>query len=133
MIPAGHVVAVEQWKLPVEQLVASVEPVRGKLMAERTSADLMLTGSNFRIGFSLSDGEMTLLEYNGRNLVKEGLQANFWRGLTDNDVANGTPERCGIWHHAGKNARLKDLKLEEAPDKQWGKCDSVLSYGRARC
>lgn len=119
MIPAGHVVAVEQWKLPVEQLVASVEPVRGKLMAERTSADLMLTGSNFRISFSLSDGEMTLLEYNGRNLVKEGLQANFWRGLTDNDVANGTPERCGIWHHAGKNARLKDLKLEEAPDKQW--------------
>lgn len=33
-------------------------------------------------------------------------------------MANGTPERCRIWQDAGKNTRLKDLKLTEATDKR---------------
>ena len=31
---------------------------------------------------------------------------------------NGTPERCRIWKEAGKDAKLKDLKLNERSDKR---------------
>ena len=118
MIPAGHIAAMEQWQLPVEQIAQNIEPIDGSLRSERTPESISLSGTNFRISFSTADGEMTALEYNGKNLIKEGLQANFWRGLTDNDVANGTPERCRIWKEAGKDAKLKDLKLNERSDKR---------------
>lgn len=118
MVPAGHVMAVEQWKLPVEPTMVTVEPVTGTLVMERTSEGLTVSGTDFRICFSAVNGEITMWEYNGRNLIKEGLQANFWRGLTDNDVANGTPERCGTWHHAGENVRLKDLMWKETSGGQ---------------
>lgn len=118
MIPAGHIAAMEQWQLPVEQIAQNIEPIDGSLRSERTPESISLSGTNFRISFSTADGEMTALEHNGKNLIKEGLQANFWRGLTDNDVANGTPERCRIWKEAGKDAKLKDLKLNERSDKR---------------
>ncbi|MDA6254775.1 hypothetical protein OSK51_29065, partial [Escherichia coli] len=61
---------------------------------------------------------MTELLYNGKNLIKEGLQPNFWRALTDNDVANNHLERCGIWKFAGKNAKLQSIDLKEDSNKQ---------------
>ena len=119
LVPAGHVAAMEQWQLPVERIVPAVAPVEGELQSQRTADAITLTGTdNFRISFSTKSGEMTALEYNGKNLVKEGLQANFWRGLTDNDVANGTAERCRTWQDAGKNAVLKDIQLQESADKK---------------
>ena len=40
------------------------------------------------------DKKIKATGYNGKNLIKEGLQPNFWRALTDNDVANNHLERC---------------------------------------
>ena len=118
LIPAGHIAAMEQWQLPVKQIKPATETITGTLQSERTPEALTLNGTNFRISFSTQSGEMTALEYNGKNLIKEGLQANFWRGLTDNDVANGTEARCQTWKHAGENATLKDIRMEESADKQ---------------
>ena len=119
LIPAGHIAAMEQWQLPAEQIIPATEKIDGTLQSQRTPEALTLTGENgFRISFSTRDGEMKALEYEGKNLVKEGLQANFWRGLTDNDVANGTEGRCQTWKHAGENAVLKDIRLEESTDKK---------------
>lgn len=46
-------------------------------------------------------------------MILEGLRANFWRALTDNDVACGTHGRCAIWKDAGDNVVLKDLGIED--------------------
>ena len=119
LVPAGHVVAMEQWELPAEHIIPPMESINGTLQCERTPEALTLTGNtDFRIRFDTRNGEMTVLEYKGKNLIKEGLQANFWRGLTDNDVANGTEERCQTWKHAGENAALQDIRIEESTDKK---------------
>lgn len=91
---------------------------RQTINTERTPDAITLTGENFRIAFSTADGEMTELLYNGKNLIKEGLQPNFWRALTDNDVANNHLERCGIWKFAGKNAKLQSIDLKEDSNKK---------------
>lgn len=46
-----------------------------------------------------------------------GLQPNFWRGITDNDVTNGTQERCGTWREAGSKMALKSIKDLTANDQ----------------
>lgn len=116
---AGHVAAMEQWQLPSERIIPETEPTVGTLQSTHTPDTLILTGGKgFRICFSTKSGEMTAWKYNGKNRLKEGLQPNFWRGLTDNDVANGTESRCQTWKEAGKNASLKDFRLEESTDKK---------------
>lgn len=59
MIPAGHIAAMEQWQLPVEQIAQNIEPIDGSLRSERTPESISLSGTNFRISFSTADGEMT--------------------------------------------------------------------------
>ena len=98
LIPAGHIAAMEQWQLPIKQIKPATETITGTLQSERTPESLTLNGTNFRISFSTQSGEMTALEYNGKNLIKEGLQAT--------------------WKHAGENATLKDIRMEESADKQ---------------
>ena len=75
----------EQWQLNPEgeRLLNATwtarELVDKTINTERTPDAITLTGENFRIAFSTADGEMTELLYNGKNLIKEGLQPNFWR------------------------------------------------------
>ena len=113
MIPANHLAAYEQWRLPYEEGTTVVKPSLGELVSQQNNDGVIVSGKDFKVVFSSVNGEITMLEYNGKNIIKEGLQANFWRGLTDNDVANGTPERCRTWKDAGNNARLDDLSLLE--------------------
>ena len=114
MVPAGHVAAMEQWRLPVERALPEPERLQGVLKVERGDGEVALVGDGgFRMVFGTDDGEMKELVYGGENMILEGLRANFWRALTDNDVACGTPGRCAIWKDAGSNVVLKDLGIEE--------------------
>jgi len=114
LIPKGHEAAIEQWMLPAAQISKAVQPTKGgKLTIDRDNNVLTLKGTNFQIAFSSQNGEMTELSYNGKNLIKEGLQPNFWRPLTDNDIPNGHLYRCATWKTAGRDAKLKNLEVTE--------------------
>ena len=118
-VAAGHEVAIEQMQLPVK-LVKKQEAVTGQIEKTETADDITIKGksSNYSITFSKKSGEMTSLQYDGKEMLIAGLQPNFWRGITDNDVANGTQERCGTWREAGKNMVLKSIKAESADGNQ---------------
>ena len=83
------------------------------LTVERSDSAVLLKGNNFQVRFSTRNGEMTSLAYNGKEMVKQGLQPNFWRPLTDNDIPTGHLDRCATWKTAGRDARLTDLKVTE--------------------
>lgn len=113
LVPKGHEAAIEQWLLPSNGSAKPVQPVTGTLTANRSTDALTLKGNNFQIAFSAQNGEMTELNYNGKNLIKEGLQPNFWRALTDNDIPNGHLVRCATWKNAGRDAKLQNIDLKE--------------------
>ena len=118
-VAAGHEVAIEQMQLPVK-LVKKQEAVTGQIEKTETADAITIKGksSNYSITFSNKSGEMTSLQYDGKEMLIAGLQPNFWRGITDNDVANGTQERCATWREAGKNMVLKSIKAESADGNQ---------------
>lgn len=124
LIPKGHVVAFEQWALPTQQdkhpSTLSNKQNHSDLLikTEQSPEAIILTGKQFRIVFSTINGDMTELSFKGKNRIKEGLRANFWRPLTDNDVANGQLGRCGIWKFAGRNAHLSDIVWTEEDNRQ---------------
>ena len=113
MVPKGHEVATAQWLLPSTAATQQVKPASGRLTVAQDGGSISLKGTGFGISFSKATGEITALEYNGKNMVKEGLQPNFWRPLVDNDVPNGHIERCATWKTAGKDAKLKSIDVKE--------------------
>lgn len=112
-VPAGHEVAIEQMQLPV-RLEKAQEQVSGQIEKTETEDAIIIQGKtrDFSISFSKKTGEMTSLKYDGKEMLLAGLQPNFWRGITDNDVANGTQERCATWREAGKKMVLKSIKTQ---------------------
>ena len=112
-VPAGHEVAIEQMQLPV-RLEKAQEQVSGQIEKTETEDAVTIQGKtkDFCISFSKKTGEMTSLKYGGKEMLLAGLQPNFWRGITDNDVANGTQVRCATWREAGKKMVLKGIKTQ---------------------
>ncbi len=113
LVPKGYEVATQQWLLPVSHIDKQLLPVTGSLSTTRTADAVTLTGDDFQVAFSTLSGEMTELTYQGKNLIKEGLQPNFWRPLIDNDIPNGHLARCATWKNAGRDAQLVALDVAE--------------------
>lgn len=116
-VPAGHEVAIEQMQLPVELKQASTV-ASGTVQMQQDGQQITISSPSARIQFSKTSGEMTSLQYDGKEMLLKGLQPNFWRGLTDNDVANGTDERCRTWKNAGSQMQLQQITAQLAKDKK---------------
>ncbi|MEG2514348.1 MAG: DUF4981 domain-containing protein, partial [Bacteroidaceae bacterium] len=107
----GHIAAFEQWQLPVAKVEEQPKQAVGEVKVKQTTDAIRFDGKQFTATFSTSNGEMTSLIYNNKSMILSGLQPNFWRALTDNDVANGTSERCGTWNNIAKKMNLIDIKV----------------------
>lgn len=124
LVPAGHSVAMEQWLLNPEgkRLLNATwttrELVGLTLQSEETDTAFAWSGKDFHLTFSKKNGQLTELSYHGKDLIKEGFQPNFWRALTDNDVANNHLQRCGTWKQAGPDARLTRLEGQLSDDRR---------------
>jgi beta-galactosidase len=116
LVPAGHVVAMEQWALPVVGEAEPAPPVTQKIALRRENDRIELTGKGFGVIFDSRTGAMTSLTYNGREMLLEGLEPNFWRPPNENDVAGGIFPRCETWQHAGERKTLTSFEVEPAPD-----------------
>ncbi len=111
LVPADHVCAMEQWALPVVGEVIATPKTAAKVSLRRQKGQVTLSGEDFRVVFSERSGAMTSLVYGDREMLLAGPEPNFWRALTDNDIANGTPERCATWQHAGERKVLTSLDV----------------------
>ena len=65
--------------------------------------------------FSSVRGELTSMVVEGKELIKSGLVPNFWRGMTDNDIANKAHLRCKEWHKP--EFKMSDFKIAAERDK----------------
>lgn len=107
----SNVAAMEQWQLPGIPKPNLKETATGTLALDRNNGITTVKGNNFQVMFSENSGEMTSLLFNGKEMIKAAPQPNFWRPLTDNDVANRTLTRCGTWKNAGKNKKLNSFTV----------------------
>lgn len=115
MVPAAHVVATEQWRLPLE-VAGAILPGQAPESGGASSTGALAgeqnnIGNQVEIRFSPKTGEMVSYKIAGKELLLEGLRANFWRPVTENDLANGTLERCGIWKTAADSLELLGITV----------------------
>jgi beta-galactosidase len=113
LVDAGHVVAVDQFKLPILSLKNNEEGNLPKLTILQKDENLSVSGNEFEVSFDIGSGSLTAYSYKGKNLIKGGPEINFWRAPTDNDFGNGMQVRCKIWKDAGKNKKLVFFNVDQ--------------------
>lgn len=91
---AGHVVATEQFKLPIDTGQKSFEPdtdTIGPFVNVTENSDrITVTGTDFSITFDKARAEIASIKKNDKELLVQGPHINHWRHPGDNDL-NGGP------------------------------------------
>ena len=128
LVDQNHLAAYEQWLLPTEEGTNQVVPLKNKLKLKSKRKVTTFTSDDFTLAFDETTGEITQYDYQSKSLLKEGFRPNFWRGLTDNDVANGTLDRCGLWRTIGKNMKLKSFSATLQEDNKLGVVQVVFEH-----
>jgi len=114
----GHEIAFDQFKL-YENLVDSLLEYDSKvigldnqqLKVDNSSDLLKIEGQEFSIGLSKHTGDLSSYCYQGRELIKQALQPNFWRAITDNDRGNKLDQRCEVWKDVVDNRELLNFEI----------------------
>lgn len=125
LVPAGHLAASEQWLLPLGDAPKAVaggektagaagEPgvAGGRVSVNETAEAYTLETASATVVFSKASGEISSYRIGGKEYLEKGLRPNFWRPLTDNDVANRMPERCATWKEAAGHRVLNHFSVE---------------------
>jgi beta-galactosidase len=96
--PAGHEVAWEQFKLPVEAAAVVADPAKmPSLKLIEQDEIIRVDGKNFSVTVDRASGFINSMRYNDVELMAEPLVPHLWRAPVDNDRGNNMPRRCGIW------------------------------------
>jgi beta-galactosidase len=98
MVPRGHIVATEQYQLPVS-LAECQQPVTkvGTLNVQTLPDQYVVSGDGWQAAFDRKKENLSGYNFQGESLIKDGLEVNFWRAPIDNDFGNNMPSlnsRC---------------------------------------
>ena len=110
LIPVGHLLAYEQFQLTDFRPMAFEKNGAGISVVK--SDDLIkVSGNGFLIAFDEKKGTLTTLDYGQGNVLKNGIQPNFWRAPTDNDFGYNMPKMLKPWKDATENQTLESFKI----------------------
>lgn len=114
----GHEVA---WGQGIFERKGEEKEHKGQMTIVHGWKNLGVKGDNFEVIFSRLFGGLVSYVYGGRELLKTMPKPNFWRAMTENDMANQLPFRAGQWkaasmyvshkYHHGR--RGTDYEVEE--------------------
>ena len=114
LIPAGHIVAIEQFKLPLSTPKQSYtdEADTPALQVEQTGNSIRVTSSLLDFVFDKESGMVNSYKVDGIEYFDKGfgVQPNFWRAPNDNDYGNGNTHRLHIWKQSSNNFNVTDVK-----------------------
>lgn len=125
-LPAGHIIACDQFRLPTRYWVATLGAGDSRLNIETTPAEVKVSNRAVKFVFNKQKGMVTSFQLDGLEYIADGFgpQPNFWRAPNDNDYGNGEPKRCQVWKEASKSFRVTDVKTS----KDASSVDVVVTY-----
>ena len=113
LIPIGHEIACDQFRLPIESPKKAFKTSGPKLTVSTNGDNLSASSSKVNFIFNKKTGIVTSYKVDGTEYFSEGfgIQPNFWRAPTDNDYGNGMPKRLQVWKESSKNFNVTDATV----------------------
>ncbi len=121
-IPAGHIIAYEQFLIGNNNYFSAISKDSSTVVpkVERINNKIKVTAGNVIAEFDINKNyrlneQSGLISYKkaDKELLKSGIELNFWRAPTDNDFGAEIERRLNVWRSAGYNRVLKDVSINE--------------------
>jgi beta-galactosidase len=130
VLPENHIVASEQFLLPIRIPKKEGETNFAKLSTEENATHHFIFGDDFTIIIDKSSGNISDWKFKSRDMLRRSLQPNFWRVPTSNDIGNKAHERLSIWNDIENKRELKSLTISRiSNDEIKIDVESVLEPG----
>ncbi|WP_373192184.1 glycoside hydrolase family 2 TIM barrel-domain containing protein [Bacteroides caccae] len=115
LIPIGHEIAQEQFRLPLEMKKDSYETSGKVLEWKAENGKVIVSSSEVYFEFDKVTGMVTSYKVNGTEYFDKafGVQPNFWRAPNDNDYGNSNPKRLQIWKESSRDFKVSDTAVRE--------------------
>lgn len=101
---AGEEVAYGQMVVGKESIAEKSDK---KIIVNDTWNNIGIIGDGFEVMFSKIHGGLCSYKYCGKEMLKRRVYPNFWRAMTENDIANLLPYRAGQWKIASQFVSTK--------------------------
>ena len=113
LIPIGHEIACDQFRLPIESPKKAFKTSGPKLTVSTNGDNLSASSSKVNFMFNKKTGIVTSYKVDGTEYFSEGfgIQPNFWRAPTDYDYGNVMPKRLQVWKESSKNFNVTDATV----------------------
>ncbi len=114
LVPVGHQIAGEQFRLPIDPLPMPQHKANGRLQVADGGDEIVVKSDKMQFVFNRKNGLVTSYKVDGTEYFHEGfgLQPNFWRAPNDNDYGNGQPKREQVWKASSKNFQVTDAQVK---------------------
>ena len=134
LVPANHVVAIEQFQLPIstpKQAFNQKSSKESGLKINSSNDKVEVKSSAVTFVFDKKQGAVTSYKVNRKEYFDKGfgIQPNFWRAPNDNDYGNGGPHRLQVWKQSSKEFHVIDVKSHAEGDKAVIETTYLLAAG----
>ena len=131
LIPVGHVIAADQFRLPIEGGPIDRPNTRGPELAINEEGDrLTVNSSKLSFVFDKKAGVVSSYVVDGVTYLDGfGLRPNFWRAPNDNDYGNGMPKRLQIWKTSSRDFQVTEATAKREGDQVVARISYLLPAG----
>lgn len=112
-VPADHIVAYDQFRLPISFTKEFKFGTASALKQTAGSEALVIDGSDFSLAFDKKTGWLSSAKKMNKELLVMPVEPDFWRAPTDNDFGNNMQLRCKIWKDLVKSFKLKRFTVNQ--------------------
>ncbi len=116
MVPAGHEVAREQFKLGLGDYFILRPESEGLLQITRDENRLHFKSGNAEGDFDLRNGRFAEFGMENGPHLWQLPEPYFWRAPLDNDFGNGMPYNMGIWRTAHADKKVRKVTVGDQSD-----------------
>ncbi len=126
LLPAGHIIAAEQFKLPFFAPITVSKTLTERVSFTESWDKEVVTGRGFAYTFNRQSGALQTMMYQGHNLLRDGLYPDFWRVPTSNDNGNKMPKRLAMWKD------IQSIRTINAVEAKQLSTDTILITMRSK-
>ncbi len=117
VVPQGHEVAREQFKLGQSKYFVKATPAKGVVKVNEDKDRIHLNAGGVYVHINKWSGLMGEYKMDDRWVFHSKPTPNFWRAPTDNDFGNNMQRKTNIWRLAGENTSAKNIAVKEEDGK----------------
>lgn len=119
LLPAGSVVAYDQFELPVEKIPLTHNAKGKKPEITDNLSIIRVQSPDVVFEVDKASGIASSYQVKGVEYFKDGfgIRNNYWRAPNDNDYGNGAPKRLQIWKEYSKNIKADSIGLTTQGNK----------------